>query len=179
MTDIKQRSASIAISGVKVLAASILLALSAQVSFYLPLSPVPVTAQTFALIFLSLMLGRKAATATVLVYFAQGLAGLPVFAGGFAGVAAFVRPAAGFLVGCLPVAFFLGWCADKGCLKSVKASVGAVLAGSILLYAFGSVWLSLYVPASKVWAIAIAPFWAGDVLKAGAALSLARFFHKK
>ncbi|MGL5255143.1 MAG: biotin transporter BioY [Brevinema sp.] len=177
MTDI--RRSSIAISGVKVIVASILLALSAQVTFYLPLSPVPFTAQTFVLIFLSLMLGRKAAAATVLVYFMQGLAGLPVFAGGFTGVAAFLRPAAGFLVGFLPVAFFLGWCADRGCLNSKFWSLVAVLAGSVLLYAFGSVWLSLYVPAAKVWAIAIAPFWAGDLLKAVAALVLAHFFHQK
>ena len=177
MTDIKQRS--VAISGIKVLVASILLALSAQVTFYLPLSPVPLTAQTFALIFLSLMLGRKAATAMMVLYFAQGLVGLPVFAGGFTGVAAFLRPAAGFLVGFFPLAVFLGWCADKGCLKSTVASLGAVLAGSVLLYAFGSVWLSLYVPVSKVWAIAIAPFWAGDLLKALAALVLVRIFHQK
>lgn len=60
-----------------------LLAIFAQIS--VPMYPVPITGQTLALTVVGFAMGRKAATAAVLLYLFEGAIGLPVFAGGASG----------------------------------------------------------------------------------------------
>ncbi len=61
---------------------SIFTALCAQVSFHLPITPVPVTLQTLAVLLTGAALGSRRGGLAMLVYLAEGAAGLPVFAGG-------------------------------------------------------------------------------------------------
>ena len=70
-----------------------------------------------------------------MAYLGQGAIGLPVFAGGI-GAAAFVGPTAGFLVGFLALAWIAGLAAGRG----LAAMIGAAVAGSVALYAFGLAW---------------------------------------
>src|SRR5258706_951210 len=65
---------------------SIFTALCAQVSFHLPITPVPVTLQTLAVLLTGAALGSRRGGLAMLVYLAEGAAGLPVFAGGSGGV---------------------------------------------------------------------------------------------
>ena len=70
---------------VMVLAGSFVLALASQLAVRLPFSPVPVTAQTLAVLLVGAALGAKRGSLAVIAYLAQGAAGLPVFAGGLSG----------------------------------------------------------------------------------------------
>jgi hypothetical protein len=65
-----------------VVTGSLLVALCSQISLPLPFSPVPVTGQTFAVLLLGATLGARRSAAALILYLAQGIAGLPVFAPG-------------------------------------------------------------------------------------------------
>src|SRR5574337_348268 len=62
-----------------VISASLLVALAARVSLPLPFTPVPLTLQNFAVLLVGLLLGRRAGFAALVLYLAEGAAGLPVF----------------------------------------------------------------------------------------------------
>ena len=89
---------------------SILLAISAKIK--VPFYPVPMTMQTFMVIFIGIAFGWRLGLATVLLYLAEGAIGLPVFAGtpekGI-GIAYMVGTTGGYLVGFLVAVFFAGF----------------------------------------------------------------------
>src|SRR5690606_41604108 len=78
-----------------------------------PVWPVPVTLQGFAVAALAAAFGLRIGVATVGLYLLQGMAGLPVFAGG-GGVAYIAGPTGGFLVGFLVMAAVIGHAVDRG-----------------------------------------------------------------
>jgi biotin transport system substrate-specific component len=86
---------------------------SAYIQFPLPFSPVPVTAQTMAVLACGLFLGPTAGALTVLAYLAEGAMGLPVFAGGTAGLARIFGPTGGYLAGFVLAAFAVGLLSEK------------------------------------------------------------------
>ena len=89
---------------------SILLTISAKIK--IPFYPVPMTMQTFVVLFLGISFGYKIAVATVIVYLVEGLLGLPVFSNTpekGVGLAYFVGPTMGYLIGFLFAAFFAGY----------------------------------------------------------------------
>jgi biotin transport system substrate-specific component len=61
---------------------SLFVALSSQIAFILPFSPVHVTGQTFAVLFIGAVLGSKRGGLSLMQYILEGMIGLPVFAGG-------------------------------------------------------------------------------------------------
>ena len=85
---------------------SIVLAVSAKIQT--PLTPVPVTMQTFAVLLLGMAFGYKIATITVILYLAEGALGLPVFAKG-GGLIYFQGATSGYLFGFIIGAFFSGY----------------------------------------------------------------------
>ena len=56
---------------------SVALAISAKVK--IPFYPVPMTMQTFVVLFVGISFGYKIGLATICLYLIEGLAGLPVF----------------------------------------------------------------------------------------------------
>ena len=62
-----------------VLTGSILLAISSKIK--IPFYPVPMTMQTFIVLFIGIAFGWKLGVATVSLYLFEGLMGLPVFSG--------------------------------------------------------------------------------------------------
>ena len=93
-----------------VLVGSILLTISAKIK--IPFYPVPMTMQTFIVLFLGISFGYKIAVVTVSVYLVEGLLGLPVFSNSpekGIGLAYFVGPTMGYLIGFLFAAFFAGY----------------------------------------------------------------------
>ena len=85
------------------------------------------------------------------------------------GAAAFVGPTAGYLIGFVPAAFVVGWLAEHGWDRRVWTAAGAMILGSIVIYAFGlsclAVWLSRFSPEGSVLALGLYPFLAGDAMK--------------
>lgn len=148
-----------------VLAGSLLIALSAQVSFNI--GPVPVTGQTFGVLLVAALLGWKRGGAAVLAYLAEGASGLPVFAGGMGGAAVFAGPTAGYLVGFLPAAVLVGWLAQIGWDRRFITTVIAMVGGNAVIYLFGVPWLRtvLGVDWPTAFSYGLTPFVAGDLIK--------------
>jgi biotin transport system substrate-specific component len=120
---------------------SLLLGLSAQIAFHLPFSPVPVTAQTFAVLLTGGLLGSKRGSLSLLTYIAQGAVGLPVFAGGIGGVAVLLGPRGGYLLGFILAAYVIGLLVERGWDRRVATTALAMLVGNVTIYLFGLPWI--------------------------------------
>ncbi len=150
----------------------LVLALAAQIQILLPISPVPITGQTFAVLILATLYGSKLGPATVLSYLALGAAGLPVFAGGAAGAARLFGPTAGYLFGFLVAAIVVGALAEKGWDRRPATTAASMVLGNLVIYAFGVAWLSRFVASEKLLAAGVLPFLLGDALKIALATAL-------
>ncbi len=160
-------NASLARNVMLAVAGSLLLWASAklQVPFY----PVPMTMQTFVVLMIGTAYGWRLGAATVALYLLQGTLGLPVFAGtpekGL-GLAYMVGPTGGYLVGYLVAAAATGALASLGWDRRASTTVLSMLAGNVIIYAFGLAWLGAVVGWDKpVLAWGLTPFLLGDLLK--------------
>ena len=158
------RAAGFAVAG------SLLLALSAKAQ--VPFWPVPMTLQSLAVMMIGMAYGSRLAMATVLLYLAEGMAGLPVFAGAGAGAAYMAGPTAGYLVGFVLAAGLIGWLAERGWDRSPVKAVAAMSVGHALLFIPGVAWLAVLFGMDKAIAVGLTPFVAATLLKTalGAAL---------
>lgn len=161
---------------IKALMASILMAVSAQITIPLPF--VPITGQTLALSIIALSLGSKIATASMVMYLLEGALGLPVFANGSSGMAALAGPSGGYLLGYVPSAYLIGKFADKGCLNSFFKTAIAVFLGTAITFVFGLAQLSFFVPMAALLATGLYPFIAGGVIKGFIATIVAPYIMK-
>ena len=149
-----------------VIGASWLLALSAQISFYVPFTIVPVTAQTFAVLMIAAMLGSNRAVSAVLTYIAQAAMGLPFFAMSKAGAWVLVGPTGGYLVGFVLAAMIVGRLADKGWDRSVWKTAAAMTLGTLAIYTLGVFWLTVLTSSLQTALLAgLYPFIAAEALK--------------
>ncbi len=155
-----------------IMAGSLFVALSAQVTLRLPFSPVPVTGQTLAALLVGAALGSRRGALALLAYVAEGLVGIPVFAGGAAGFARLLGPTGGYLAGLVLAAYVVGWLAERGWDRRPGTTALAMLAGNAVVYAFGLAWLSRFVGAGHVLAAGLLPFIPGDLLKVALAAGL-------
>ena len=139
-----------------------------------PVWPVPVTLQGFAIAALSAAFGLRIGVATVALYLLEGAFGLPVFATG-GGLAYLVGPTGGFLIGFLVMAAIIGYAADKGASGKPLTLFAAMVAADAVLLVLGFVWL-LALSGNAGWidqnnvvgsafAGAIQPFVVWDILK--------------
>ncbi|MHC4423802.1 MAG: biotin transporter BioY [Planctomycetota bacterium] len=145
-----------------IIAGSLLIALSAQVA--IPLWPVPVTGQTFAVLMIAALFGPRRGCLTVLAYIAEGAAGLPVFAMGRGGLLILRGFTGGYLVGFIAAAYLVGFLAQKGWDKRVSTTVLAMVLGNIVIYAFGLLWLLFLPGIDNVLRKGLYPFIIGDLL---------------
>jgi len=147
----------------------------AQMRFYLPGNPVPVTLQTLGVLLAGGVLGWRWALASVAGYYLLGMAGAPVFQGGHGGwhyAAGGVT--GGYLLGfvvCAPAIAFLtqrGW--------NRELSAWPMVVGSAIVYLPALVWVSVFDfgwPAEgELLSAAVYPFIPGDLLKVALATLL-------
>lgn len=151
---------------VVVVAASLFVALMAQVSVPLPFSPVPITGQTFAVLLVGAALGARRGALTLALYLVEGALGLPFFAGGTGGVARLLGPTGGYLFGFVAMAAVVGALAERGWDRRGRSAWLAFLLGEVVLYLCGLPWLAHFVGWEKALALGLLPFIPGDVLKA-------------
>ncbi|MEM7377738.1 MAG: biotin transporter BioY [Pseudomonadota bacterium] len=145
------------------------LALWASAKISIPFWPVPLTMQTLVVLALGMAFGAKLGAATVLLYLAQGTAGLPVFSGtpekGI-GIAYMVGPTGGYLLGFVLAAGVVGFLAERGWDRNLLTAAAAMLIGNVIIYAPGLAWLGAVVGWDKpVLAWGLTPFLAGDAVK--------------
>ncbi|MFA9515780.1 biotin transporter BioY [Halopenitus sp. H-Gu1] len=121
----------------------------AYVSFPFPLSPAPVTLQVLGVFLAGILLGPVWGSAALVVYLAAGALGAPVFQGGGAGFGQLVGATGGYLWSYPFAAGLVGVLVHRGrTLRdidavSVPTLVGAMIAGTIVIYAFGVIGLML------------------------------------
>jgi biotin transport system substrate-specific component len=154
----------------------------AQVRFYLPWSPVPLTGQTFAVLLSAIVLGKWWGGISQSIYLGVGIAGVPWFAGMNGGFTYLAGPTGGYLIGFVLAAFFLGYFVDRY-VKSRKywtmfalmifANFGIVFGlGLVQLYG----WLSFTGASIDVWGLllmGLIPFIIGDTIKIAIAAGVA------
>jgi biotin transport system substrate-specific component len=99
------------------------LAIASQIS--VPMVPVPITMQTFALTMLGVLYGWRLGALTVLAWLGEAMMGLPGLANGGGGLAPFVGPTAGYLVSFPSLAALAGYLAEHGSPPTSSASSSA------------------------------------------------------
>ncbi len=149
-----------------VLGFALVTALLARVSIPLGFTPVPITGQTLAVLLTGAALGSRRGASSMTLYLVAG-AWLPVYAGGGSG---FVWDLAsgGYIVGYVPAAYVVGFLCERGWDRRVQIIL-AMLAGNIVLYIPGLIWLAFFVPVGKVLEFGLYPFIPGDLIKLGIA----------
>ena len=158
-----------------VLAGTALTALAAQVT--IPLYPVPLTGQTFAVLLVGTVLGFSRGALSMALYVLLGAAGLPIFQDGASGFA--FGPTLGYLIGFVGAAALTGFMAERGWDKKWYQVALAFIAGSAVIYGFGLAWLSIFLGAVgapndivSTMSAGLFPFLIGDAVKALAAAAL-------
>ncbi|MDP9628129.1 UNVERIFIED_ORG: biotin transport system substrate-specific component [Ensifer adhaerens] len=147
------------------------LALSSQIS--VPMVPVPVTMQTFAITMIGVIYGWRLGVATVLTWLTEAMLGLPVLANGAGGLAHFAGPTAGYLAAFPLVAGIAGWLAQRGWTGDrVVLSFSAHFAANMLCLAVGAAWLATLIGFEQAIALGAAPFVLGAVLKSALAAAV-------
>jgi biotin transport system substrate-specific component len=136
---------------------TLLIILGARISFYLPGNPlVPVTLQTFGVLFGGALLGFRRSLLSVGLYLLLGFVGLPVFAldettglyrSGLSTVIGLesgqivLGPSGGYLVGFLFAGGLVGRLAELGWDRKIGGSIAAMLLGNLVVYLIGIPWL--------------------------------------
>jgi biotin transport system substrate-specific component len=131
-------SRSIVMDLVLIVAGTALTSVMAQL--VIPVWPVPITGQTFAVLFVGATLGAVRGALSMALYAAIGIVGVPVFAGGHSG-SLIGSTSGGFVIGFIFAAALTGWLAQREWDHKVLKTFVAFAAGTIVIYAFGLPWL--------------------------------------
>ena len=133
----------------------------------IPLSPVPVTLQTVAVLLIIASMGARYSTLTIGLYLVEGAFGLPVFAGGAVGAGVLFGPTGGFLWGFLLAAMVSGYVLSCGAAQRYASSIATMLLSTLVIFGCGYAVLSLYVGASAAYVLGVKPFIFLAALKVG------------
>jgi biotin transport system substrate-specific component len=160
---------------------SLLVAGLAQISFRLPFTPVPITGQTLGVLLVGAAYGPALGAATLILYVVWGLVGFPVFAPSADGahdtgleVLRATSLTGGYLLGFVAAAGLTGWLSRRGWDRNFRSSIGAMLLGSIAIYAVGVPWLYHALPPTiegnpvtldTALSFGLYPFIVGDTVK--------------
>ncbi len=146
---------------------SLLTALLAQFEVRFPFNPVPLTGQTFAVLFSGAVLGSRRAFLSQAVYLAEGATGLPVFAGGGFSLAHLLGPTGGYLWSYPIAAALVGWLVERGAGRKAWQLALALIASDSLILTSGALWLHFIFafPHRQAWLMGFYPFLIGDVVK--------------
>ena len=148
---------------------------------YLPISPVPITAQSLGPILAGAVLGARRGFASQVLLLTLVALGLPLLAGGRGGLGPFFGPTVGFLIGWPIVAGLIGWATNRfiGAPYIVwRGVVINMIGGMLALYAIGIPGMILIAKLGLVPAIAAnVPYLIGDTIKCVIAALVAKGVH--
>jgi len=133
-----------------------------------PISPVPVTAQSLGPVLAGIVLGARRGALSQLLLMVLVLVGLPLLSGGRGGIGVLAGVTVGFFVGWLPMSWLAGWLTYRlGAPARIWQVVIVALLATLLLYGTGlpGMMLTGHLSLSKA-ALATAPFVPGDIAKA-------------
>ena len=157
-----------------VIAAALLTAGCAQISFPVPGSPVPVTGQTFAVMLTAAALGARRGAAGQALYVSLGLVGLPFYADGESGPDVVFGATGGYLVGFVIAGWLVGALAERRLDRRLPTALPVFAVGQLAIFGLGVPWLAVSANLSLVDALdkGFVPFIVGGVVKALAAAAL-------
>lgn len=155
------------ISAVLILAFVALMAVCAQIT--VPMTPVSMTMQTFAVLLAGAMLGPVRGTVSVLLYLALGAAGLPVLSDGASGLEPFLGSTAGYLFAFPLAALLVGLLYEKA--GGLIARFGLMLAAHVLILTLGAGWLATDIGVSAAIEHGVMPFLIGMTVKSALVVS--------
>ncbi len=143
---------------------SILLTISSKIK--IPFYPVPMTMQTFVVLFLGMSFGYKIGLATVSLYLFEGIIGLPVFSNSpekGIGLVYFTGPTMGYLIGFLIATFLAGYFKFSGNL--VNNFIKLLISVSTI-YILGVFWLGSLIGWDKpIIQLGVTPFLLAELFK--------------
>ena len=143
---------------------TILLTISAKLK--IPFYPVPMTMQTFVVLFLGIAFGYKIGLATVGVYLLEGIIGIPVFSNSpekGVGLIYFTGPTMGYLMGFLVAVFFSGYLNLK---KNIFIIFSKLIFSVSTIYLFGILWLGTLIGWDKpIIELGVTPFLLAELFK--------------
>ena len=143
---------------------TVLLAISSKIK--IPFYPVPMTMQTFVVLFLGMAFGYKVGLATVSLYLFEGIIGLPVFSNSpekGVGLVYFTGPTMGYLIGFLFATFLAGYFKFEG---NILNSFIKLLISVSLIYILGVFWLGSLIGWDKpIIQLGVTPFLLAELFK--------------
>jgi len=152
---------------------TLFLALSSYVQ--VPMYPVPMTMQTFAVTLVGALYGWRLGAITIVAWLMEAAAGLPVLAGGAGGLAHFAGPTGGYLIAFPVAGAIVGWLAERGWNGNrMLLAFLAMLIGNALCLVLGAAWLSALIGVEKAVLLGVAPFVLGGILKSALAAAVLR-----
>ena len=146
----------------------------------IPVSPVPITAQTLGVLLAGAILGPRRGALSMVLFLSLVAVGLPLLANGRGGIGVFVGPSVGFLLGWVVMAWFVGFLTYKigAPYRLVPGIIINLIASIPVLYAFGIVGMMAVTGMSlKAAIVANAWYLIGDSLKAVVAAFVAKGVH--
>ena len=143
---------------------TLLLTISAKIK--IPFYPVPMTMQTFVVLFLGIGFGYKVGLFAVTLYLFEGIIGLPVFANSpekGIGLLYFTGPTMGYLIGFLIAVFFAGYFKYE---KNLIYNFLKLLFSVSFIYIFGLLWLGTLIGWDKpIFKLGAQPFLLAELFK--------------
>jgi len=143
---------------------SVILAISAKIK--IPFYPVPMTMQTFVVLFLGISFGYKVALASVSLYLLEGIAGLPVFSNSpekGVGLVYFTGPTMGYLIGFLSACFLTSYIKINDNYFLIFAKL---IMSVSTIYILGILWLGILIGWDKpIIQIGVMPFLLAEIFK--------------
>jgi biotin transport system substrate-specific component len=142
------------------------MALTISAKLKIPFYPVPMTMQTFMVLFLGLAFGYKIGLATVGVYLLEGIIGMPVFSNSpekGVGLVYFTGPTMGYLIGFLSAVFFAGYLNLK---NNIFIVFSKLIFSVSTIYLFGTLWLGTLIGWDKpILELGVIPFLLAELFK--------------
>ena len=142
------------------------IALTISAKLKIPFYPVPMTMQTFIVLFLGLAFGYKIGLATVGVYLTEGIIGMPVFSNSpekGVGLIYFTGPTMGYLIGFLSAVFFAGYLNLK---NNIFITFAKLIFAVSTIYFLGVLWLGTLIGWDKpIFQLGVAPFLLAELFK--------------
>ena len=142
------------------------MALTISAKLKIPFYPVPMTMQTFVVIFLGLAFGHKIGLATVAIYLLEGIIGIPVFSNSpekGTGLVYFTGPTMGYLIGFLSAVFFAGYLNLK---NNIFIIFTKLIFSVSTIYLFGVLWLGTLIGWDKpILELGVTPFLLAELFK--------------
>ena len=161
----------------------------AQIIIPLPWTPVPITAQTFAVLCSGLFLGRKYGCLSQILYIVLGVAFIPWFGGMTGGLETFLGSTCGFFIGFVVASYFIGLISERyaNARNFTKMAIVIGIANFALIYIPGLAGLALWSITTQGTTLGIVdllmmglvPFIAGDIVKILGAASVSKAFLPK